>query len=304
MSRTTPQLRAFALCALFVAATTGAAPPPVPAPDAAEPLWVALRADDLAAVRAALQAGAPLEARNSLGMTPLLRAAAGNRAEIVSLLLERGADLGARDASEYQAFDLATERYRYETSIVLLANWVRMQGDREPRAASRLALAAAAGDLVAVTAELDAGVLVDAMGASGYTALALAARWGRVEMVERLLARGAKPDLATRSRYGSTPLMEASRDGRVAIAERLIAAGASVNTGDRYGDHALNWACFFGEAPFVALMLKHGAELQRRGQTDDWPIEIAIRERHAEVVALLRAAGAKPRPGKDQPPPP
>jgi hypothetical protein len=38
------------------------------------------------------------------------------------------------------------------------------------------------------------------------------------------------------------------------------------------------------------------------GQTDDWPLEIAIRESHAEVVALLAQAGAVARPGKDKKP--
>ncbi|MCC6563045.1 MAG: ankyrin repeat domain-containing protein, partial [Xanthomonadales bacterium] len=70
------------------------------------------------------------------------------------------------------------------------------------------------------------------------------------------------------------------------------------NRGDRYGDHALNWACYFGHADFVALMLRHGADLTRTGQTDDQPLEIALREKHAAVVELLRAAGAVARPGK------
>lgn len=264
-------------------------------------LFAALKDETPARAIAALDAGAAVNARDEAKNTPLLIAAAGSNAAMVTLLLARDADIYARDDQEYRAFDLAVERYNRDAAQAMLEYWIKENGSDEQRAASRMALAAAKNELPGVLAALDAGVPADAEGSSGYTALALAARWGRMEIVELLLARGAKPDLATTSRYGATPLMEASRDGRVEIARKLIAAGASVNTGDRYGDHALNWAAYFGHAPFVALLLEHKPDLQRVGQTDDWPIEIAIREGHTEVVALLKQAGAAPRPGKDKP---
>jgi len=280
-------------------------PSPVLAATPADPtatLFAALKDETPARAIAALDAGASVNARDAAKNTPLLLAAVDGNAAMVAALLARGADIEARDAGEYRAFDLAVERYNRDAAQAMLEHWIAATGSDEQRAASRMALAAAKNELPGVLAALDAGVPADAMGSSGYTALALAARWGRMEIVELLLARGAKPDLATRSRYGSTPLMEASRDGRVEIARKLIAAGASVDTGDRYGDHALNWAAFFGHAPFVALLLEHKPDLRRRGQSDDWPIEIAIREGHADVVALLAKAGAVARPGKDKPP--
>lgn len=271
------------------------------ASDPTAALFAALKDETPARAIAALDAGAAVNARDDAKNTPLLIAAAGSNAAMVTLLLARDADIYARDDQEYRAFDLAVERYNRDAAQAMLEYWIKENGSDEQRAASRMALAAAKNELPGVLAALDAGVPADAEGSSGYTALALAARWGRMEIVELLLARGAKPDLATTSRYGATPLMEASRDGRVEIARKLIAAGASVNTGDRYGDHALNWAAYFGHAPFVALLLEHKPDLQRVGQTDDWPIEIAIREGHTEVVALLKQAGAAPRPGKDKP---
>jgi ankyrin repeat protein len=286
------------LCAALQPAPARAAPPA----DASAALFAALKDDTPARALAALDAGASVDARDAGGNTPLLVAAVEGNAAMVALLLARGADIDARDGSEYRAFDLAVERYNRAAAQAMLEHWIKGGGSDEQRAASRMALAAAKDELPAVLAALDAGTPADAIGHSGYTALALAARWGRMQIVELLLARGAKADLATRSRYGSTPLMEASRDGRVEIARKLIAAGASVNTGDRYGDHALNWAAFFGHAPFVALLLEHKPDLQRTGQSDDWPIEIAIRQGHAEVVALLAAAGAVARPGRDKPP--
>lgn len=246
----------------------------------------------------------PVDQKNEQGETPLTRVAASGKAEQAKLLIERGADVLARNQDDYQPFDLAVERYNLEVALVLLDHWVATAATPAARDGAALVLAAAKGEAAAVNALLDGGAAVDAMAPSGYTALAVAARWGRKEVLTALLARGAAPDLSTRSRYDSTPLMEASRDGRVEVATLLIGAGAKVDTGDRYGDHSLNWAAYFGHAPFVAELLKHRPDLQRVGQTDDWPLEIAIREGHVETIALLREAGAQARPGKDVPPKP
>src|SRR5690606_23565257 len=65
---------------------------------------------------------------------------------------------------------------------------------------------------------------------TGYHALALAARWGRVNALKALLAIDVHPDLATARR--TTALMEASRDGHEVIAAALLAAGADPNHPD------------------------------------------------------------------------
>ena len=59
-------------------------------------------------VRAALDAGADLEARDELGLTPLMFAAATNsNPEVVQVLLEAGADVEARDEDGWTPLMLA-----------------------------------------------------------------------------------------------------------------------------------------------------------------------------------------------------
>lgn len=262
-------------------------------------LVVAIRAGDITAARAALDAGGAVNAADADGTTPLHVAAVRADGQMVALLLERGADPARTGNDGYRAFDYAIERDNRDAALALLEQEGKGGGADAARTAA-LAIAAAGGDLVACRALLAEGVAVDARGPSGYGALALASRWGHESVVEALLSAGATADRATESRYRSTPLMEASRDGNTAIGARLIAAGAQVDTGDRYGDHALNWAAYFGHAAFVAMLLEHHPDLERRGQTDDWPLEIALRQGHAEVARLLTDAGARARPGKDQ----
>ena len=56
-----------------------------------------------------LQAGANLEARNEYGSTPLHHAVAFEKAEIVTVLLEVGADPNARDNDSKQPFEYARD---------------------------------------------------------------------------------------------------------------------------------------------------------------------------------------------------
>lgn len=287
-------------------------------------LFDAIRTNDLSAVTKVIDAGVAVDTRDAGGMTPLLHASIAGQVGMVRLLLARHADPAAQDTQRYDAMDYAMERHRYEVALLLLEGQAKRLSSTDAEhvlieavAAGRplaergavsaalatplLLIAAARGDGANVAWLLARGAQVDGNSEQGYTALAMAARWNRDSVVTQLLAAGADPNRNTRSRYSTTALMEASRDGRVAIARQLIAAGADVNRPDRHGDHALNWAAYFGHADFVALMVEHGADLERTGQTDDQPIEIALRERHAEVVRILTEAGAVARAGKQPP---
>ncbi len=65
-------------------------------------LWAAVRNDDPKAVRAALDAGADVNARNEYGVTALWIAAGKGKPEVVELLVKAGADVNARDDIWYQ----------------------------------------------------------------------------------------------------------------------------------------------------------------------------------------------------------
>src|ERR1051326_6452164 len=68
------------------------APTPFQQADGTTPLHLAVRSDDIAAVRRLLRAGANAGARNRYGVTPLSLAAANGNATIVDALLKAGAD--------------------------------------------------------------------------------------------------------------------------------------------------------------------------------------------------------------------
>ncbi|MDT8998643.1 ankyrin repeat domain-containing protein [Paucibacter sp. APW11] len=255
----------------------------------------------------------------------LWQAAQTGDVDLIKRAAALGQDLWQRDADGYDALDYAIEREQPAAAQLLLEQALQrsvegtaqqdyvtalLAGDVTPRPvapaaapalqAGLLRLLAHLGRTAAVRQLLGAGVAPDLGADSGYTALALAVRWQHAELVDVLLQAGANANTHTKSCYQSTPLMEASRHGNPRIVDALLRAGAAVNEGDRYGDHALNWASYFGQTAMARRLIEQGADLRRTGQTDDSPLEIANREGHAELAAVLRAAGAPARPGKDR----
>ncbi len=90
-----------------------------------------------------------------------------------------------------------------------------------------LKLAARSGDLAAVKRLVEAGTPVDQPDDWGTTALYLASRHGRVDVVKYLLAKGASPS-ARETFFGSTTLDVSLWDGEpdFTVAKMLLAAGA------------------------------------------------------------------------------
>lgn len=92
---------------------------------------------------------------------------------------------------------------------------------------------------------LDTGTLdVDARDWNGQTPLIVATRYGFINTVRLLLARGASVMLPCAN--GNTPLITAANQGHLEIAELLLKHGANIMDRDRYGRHAwtvaLDWS--------------------------------------------------------------
>ncbi|WP_050817208.1 ankyrin repeat domain-containing protein, partial [Bordetella pertussis] len=170
-----------------------------------------------------LAGGAPLEARDAQGNTPLLRATQGNHAEAAGALIEAGADVNAQNGIQDSAYLLA--------------------GARGYRAILALTLAH--------------GADLKSTNRYGGTALIPACERGHVEVVDMLLRAGVDPDHV--NRLGWTGLLEAIilGDGGTrhqAIVARLIEGGADVNLADGDGVSPLRHARQRGQAAIVQLL--------------------------------------------------
>ncbi|MFI2609173.1 ankyrin repeat domain-containing protein [Kitasatospora sp. NPDC018619] len=179
------------------------------------------------AVRAALTAGADIEARDAEGRTPLLRAAFADRVAVARLLVGAGADVNAQDTRLNSPWLV--------TGITGSVPMLRALLPGGPDLARRnryggvsLIPAAERGHVAYVRAVLtETAIDVDHVNDLGWTALLEAVLLGdggpaHQEIVDVLLAHGADPHLADAD--GVSARSHAEQRGFRAIADALRAA--------------------------------------------------------------------------------
>jgi ankyrin repeat protein len=190
-----------------------------------------------------------------------------------------------------------------------------------------LIAAAEAKDHDAAMKLIAQGADVRAKDVDGTTALHWAAHYADVELVDALIKKGAEVNVS--NDYGSSPMMEAATIGSAPVLKLLLKAGADVEspnpegqtalmavarTGEieaakvilSYkpkvdaveqwgGQTALMWAAAQSQPDMVALLIKHGANVNARGVVRDWQRRVTAEGRpknmnHGGFTPLLYAA--------------
>ena len=173
----------------------------------------------------------------------LIQAVKNGNATAVHALLDRGADVDAR------------------------------QGD----GATALHWAAHLNDLQAADLLIRAGAAVDAANDLGVTPLWVATTGGSAAMVSKLLEARAEPDIAPDT--GGTPLMIAARQGNVAAVRALLAHGADMNaTEGAQGQTALMWAVARRHPQVVRVLLEVGADPHARTKSSRRHVPVVLPE--------------------------
>lgn len=168
-----------------------------------------------------------------------------------------------------------------------------------------LMLAAENGNLAIVICLLDNGAdpnIVTKQGDHddrlGRSALFFATENGNVEVVRALLKKGANANLATRG--GGTALVTATASPNGdSVIKLLLEAGAKVDAGkpsQKAKDDALLMAAYYGNAESVKLLLAAGADPNAHDERPKSAIQYAATKGHADVMEILKQAGAKDQP--------
>jgi uncharacterized protein len=159
-------------------------------PEGETVLMTAVRAGDVKVVSRLIAGGARLDAtENFHGETPLIWAAATDRAEIAKVLIAAGADVNGRSRQD------SFSRRAQGLTILPLGSW------------TPLMYAAREGALQTATVLLDAGADIDLTDPDGTTALAVAIINLKFDVAAMLIRRGANPNIADST--GMTPLYAA-----------------------------------------------------------------------------------------------
>jgi ankyrin repeat protein len=245
------------------------------------------------------------DAMDSAGLFAAIRA--GDLATVDQLLTEQPALAGASDDAGLSALTVAAyhgqwpivERIqaaepdldRFEATIVGDTAQVIARLDDAEREAEVERETAGRRRRDALEADDGAVAVVDERSPDGFSALHLAAFFGRPEVARLLLERMADPDLWSTGGLHVQPLHSAVAGGHGAVAEMLIEAGADVGSVQDGGYTPLMGAAQNGLAATVALLLARGADPKAYDQDILTAADLADRAGHPEVAATIRDAG-------------
>ena len=229
--------------------------------------------------QALLGAGADVNQPNNRGWTPLHQAAYCNSCELAALLIEHGAAL---DSEAHGAGG---------TPLIVALFWGHREVadflGRDGVAPNNLRAAAGLGlpALVEVCFRPDGTLTPDASAARGFyrphsgfpdwqpspdpqevldEALVWACKSNRLEVIERLLRAGARPNADV---YRGTPLLWAAAYNRTEAAAWLLDHGAEINQKATFGGlthgqgiTALHMTAQYGHMAAVRLLIERGAD--------------------------------------------
>ena len=245
------------------------------------PLHGALFYGRLDIARLLLDGGATTtNSQNNFGWTPLHVVVGGmydfeqERIHIARLLLERGADVHAKDKVKATPLQLASCNGMVEIARVLL----------------------------------DAGAATNSKGLHGRSPLHAAVEGGdyscmnnHILVAKLLLERGADVDMPNDD--GETPLHLASYLGKVEIALVLLNAGAYTNAKDAQGQtplHLVSQSRYLGPddsqgdgVGITQLLLDHGVDVNTQDNNHATPLDLASFHGRTGIAALLLQYGGK-----------
>ncbi|UJR22944.1 hypothetical protein I4U23_025971 [Adineta vaga] len=225
--------------------------------------------------------------------TALTLSCAGGHEELVSLLLQRGANIEHRDKKGFTPLILAATAGHANIVARLLDNGAIIEAQSERTKDTALSLACSGGRQEVVEVLLKKGANREHRNVSDYTALSLAASGGYVNIIRLLLNYGAEINSRTGSKLGITPLMLASMNGHVAAVKLLLDMGSDINAQiETNRNTALTLACFQGRAEVVSLLVDRKANIEHRAKTGLTPLMESASGGYVDVGRVLLERGA------------
>lgn len=249
----------------------------------------------------------PVQAQETSGLTPFLRAAAFGSAADVQRLVEGGADLKAATSGGLTALHLAVSDARKVR--ILLERGADVHARSALGRTPLLVAASTNGTVETVRLLLGKGADVNAADNSGVTPLLAAASVDDADVARLLLERGANAAVRANVPQSATPTMAAAYNGNVELLRLFLARDRDVNvfSGERGAGvkqgivqfarvTALHMAAVGGSPDGVDLLLRAGAHVDARDVRGMTPLmwAVATDRPDPKIVRLLLDKGADP----------
>jgi ankyrin repeat protein len=216
-----------------------------------------------------------------------VRVAAQGDIAALKALIDAGVPLDVEDDQHRTALAVAALRANHEAISLLVKAKASANNPRAKAAA--LVNAAGVGDLETVKMMLEYGADVNLQ--KPFTALIAASSSGSAEVVEEILKH--QPELNSRDLQGRTAIRVVGEAGLASgqqnlalVTELLIAAGADVNAADNFGTTALHGAA---DERSAKALIAAGAKVNAQNRMGETPLMTTVDD---GVAKALLTAGA------------
>ena len=227
----------------------------------------AVLAGDPVRIRYLAQLGADLDRVNNQGYGLLHKAARSRDSETLRLLTGLGADPDLKDINGWTALMHAAYRNHVPSVEILVAAGAGLEL-KSANLYSALAIAVGERKFWAAKALLDAGASVNTrVGLKQLSPLMLVARHHKTTEREKHIIEGAEP---------------------LEVAERLLELGADANEANADGETPLMYAAAHDNPALIAVLVQHGADLERVSAQGMTALEIAEENNSDGAIKSLK----------------
>ncbi|TDH14926.1 hypothetical protein EPR50_G00025900 [Perca flavescens] len=228
--------------------------------------------------------------REAQGRTPLHLASAYGHPNIAKLLLSKGADPNAADCSLSTALHLSAEEGHNRIVRQLVKSGVNINS-ADSIGYTPLHLAALRGHTGICRQLLSNGACPDSKTLQGWTPMHLAALRGHGATVVQLESQGGCVNAGGEN--GWSPLHLACHQGEPEVVAKLLAAKADPNVSeDSEGWTPLHVACTSASLPSVLHLISHHADVNAVNSGKVAPLHLAAQNGCMPIVKALLLNGA------------
>jgi hypothetical protein len=250
----------------------------------ARPLIAAAYTNRVAITELLLKHGADVNSLNQRGSTALMIAANYGRDSLFNILIAAKPDLNIEATNGYKTFDYCLESGKDDYLRRALFLWVeqlypahvsfikqinegkfKLTGKISSYPSQVLSFAAVLATInndVAIIEKLyKSGFSLNKHNQSGYTALTISARFGKLDILKALVSRfNANIGIGNDGNDEASPFIQAARGGQLAVGQYLIDQGVDVNKQNGRGYTALTACVWYQRDQFMKLILQNGGD--------------------------------------------
>lgn len=243
--------------------------------------------------------GADVNAKDACGMGALHRLVLYSNAEIISYIVERGADVNMIGKVKMMSpLHLAVSLNRKAEVVAYLLEHGADANIKAEEGRTALHCAMLDWDDASRTKMellLKHGANCNEKDEKGLTPFHFAAAFLDVDIVQIMMEHGA--DTNVRSPEGWTPLhLAIMKSNDKTVVKYLLERGGSVHWLDTYGEPLLNYAAMYASCDVVKCLLEHGADLHGKNADGKTAKDVAVSEeikQALESVHVHKAPVAK-----------